>query len=48
MRSYNATELTRMLESAGLTPMAFHGDFHLAPFSKDARRLIILSKKGEA
>ena len=46
VHSYSATELTRLLAEAGLNPIAYYGDFQLAPFSKDTGRLIVLSEKG--
>lgn len=47
VRAYTATELTRMLKAAGLTPMTYYGDWELNPFKFDSRRLIILSVKQE-
>lgn len=47
VRAYTATELTRMLKAAGLTPTAYYGDWELNPFRFDSRRLIILSLKQE-
>ncbi|MFQ5945949.1 MAG: class I SAM-dependent methyltransferase [Anaerolineae bacterium] len=46
VRSYNATELTGMLQDAGLKPIGYYGDYQLAPFSKDTWRLIVMSEKG--
>jgi SAM-dependent methyltransferase len=47
VRTYTATELTRMLQGAGLQPTAYYGDWELNPFKFDSRRLIILSAKQE-
>ena len=42
---YNATELTRMIQLAGLQPIAYYGDFDLSPFQMRSRRLIILARR---
>jgi ubiquinone/menaquinone biosynthesis C-methylase UbiE len=45
VRHYTATELAGMLRRAGLTPMAFYGDFDGSPFELYSKRLIVVAKR---
>jgi SAM-dependent methyltransferase len=45
VRHYTAPELAGMLKRAGLTPVAFHGDFDGSDFDLYTKRLIVVSRK---
>jgi SAM-dependent methyltransferase len=47
VRHYTAPELKGMLERAGLSPIAIHGDFDGSEFELYSKRLIIVAQKPE-
>jgi D-alanine-D-alanine ligase len=45
VRHYTAPELAGMLRRAGLTPVAYYGDFDGSDFELHSRRLIVVARK---
>lgn len=45
VRLYTATELTRMVESAGLRPIAYYGDWTGAELTRESRQIILIAEK---
>jgi SAM-dependent methyltransferase len=48
LRVYTATEIDRMLRSAGLRPTAWYGGPSLEPFNRTSRRLLVVAERSEA
>jgi SAM-dependent methyltransferase len=48
LRVYTATEIDRMLRTAGLRPMAWYGGSSLEPFDRTSRRLLVVAERSEA
>ncbi len=44
LRLRTATEIARLLDAAGLRPVAWHGDWDGSPFRRDSERLIVLAE----
>lgn len=45
VRHYTAPELAGLLRRAGLSPIAFYGDFDGSPFELYSKRLIVVAQK---
>jgi SAM-dependent methyltransferase len=47
VRAYTPTELDQMLRRAGLTPVAWYGDWSLTPLTLDSRRMLVAAEKAQ-
>jgi hypothetical protein len=47
VRVYTPTELNHMLRRAGLTPVAWYGDWSLTPFTLDSRRMLVIAEQAQ-
>ena len=45
VRLYTPTELTRLVESAGLRPIAYYGDWTGAELTRESRHIILIAEK---